>query len=160
MPAFFVVSEEFPILVYLNRNNPNCKYTSSKYFPFKDQYCKKIIQSSSIVTLKHILSLILRNMHCAHVALQIKFNYICIYVRLYSHQESPIVHLLWSGPNIYICIFCLFLFFLFFVAVRFHTSLFASETEIANKTTCAKVIHSLDGNSQAGKTGSAKIIHS
>ncbi len=34
-----------------------------------------IIQFSSKVTLKHILLLILRNMHCAQVVRQIKFNY-------------------------------------------------------------------------------------
>ncbi len=34
-------------------------------------------QSSLTVTLKHILGLILRNVHCAKEELQIKFHYIC-----------------------------------------------------------------------------------
>ncbi len=34
------------------------------------------MQSSSMVSLKHILGLILRNVHCAQVALQIMLNYI------------------------------------------------------------------------------------
>ncbi len=47
-----------------------------KYLAFKDRYYSKTIQSSSIETLKHILGLILRNVHCAHtVVLHIKFNY-------------------------------------------------------------------------------------
>ncbi len=58
-------------------------------------------------------------------------------LRVYSHQESPLVHLLWSGPNT-------MLIFVLFGAVRFHTALFASEPETVNKTTrVLKVIHSL-----------------
>ncbi len=49
-------------------------------------------------------------------------------LRVYSHQESPQVHLLWSGPNT-------FFFVCLFDAVHFHTALFASEPEIVNKTT-------------------------
>ncbi len=45
------------------------------YLAIKDQYYSKIIQSSSKVTLQHILGLILRNGHCAQVVFQIKFNY-------------------------------------------------------------------------------------
>ncbi len=57
-------------------------------------------------------------------------------LRVYSHQESLLVHLLWPGPNT-------MLIFLF-GAVRFHTALFASEPETVNKTTrVLKVIHSL-----------------
>ncbi len=48
---------------------------------------------------------------------------------VYSHQESPLVHLLWSTPNTMLICFC------FFGAVRFHTALFASESEIVSKTT-------------------------
>ncbi len=44
-----------------------------KYLAFKDY--SKIIQSSSKVTLKHILGLILRKVHCAQEVCQIKFNY-------------------------------------------------------------------------------------
>ncbi len=40
------------------------------------------------------------------------------------HQESLLVHLLWSGPNT-----MLLLLLLFFGAVCFHTALFASEPE-------------------------------
>ncbi len=40
-----------------------------------------IIPFSSKVTLKHILDLILRNVHCAQVACRIKFNYNLISVR-------------------------------------------------------------------------------
>ncbi len=57
--------------------------------------------------------------------------------RVYSHQESPLVHLLWSRPN------TMLIFFLF-GEIRFHTALFASEPETVNKTTRVfKVIHSL-----------------
>ncbi len=53
---------------------------------------------------------------------------------MYSHQESPLVHLLWYKIQ------CWF----FSVLVRFHTALFASEPEIVNTTTrVLKVIHSL-----------------
>ncbi len=45
-----------------------------KYLAFKDQYYSKIKQSSSIVTLKHILG-VLRNMHFAQVVFQMTFNY-------------------------------------------------------------------------------------
>ncbi len=56
---------------------------------------------------------------------------------MYSHQESPLVHLLWSRPNTMLILFGL-------VHVRFHTALFASQTETVNKTTSVlKVIHSL-----------------
>uniref|UniRef100_A0A8C2HYF1 Transmembrane serine protease 5 n=1 Tax=Cyprinus carpio TaxID=7962 RepID=A0A8C2HYF1_CYPCA len=51
-----------------------------------------------------------------------KWGNLCV---VYSHQESPLVHLLWSGPNK--------MFFFFFGVVRFHTSLFAGEPEIVNK---------------------------
>ncbi len=44
-----------------------------KYLAFKEQYYSKIKQS--ILTLKHILGLIFRNVHCVQVVLQIKFNY-------------------------------------------------------------------------------------
>ncbi len=57
-------------------------------------------------------------------------------LRVYSRQESLLVHLLWPGPNT-------MLIFLF-GAFRFHTALFASEPETVNKTTrVLKVIHSL-----------------
>ncbi len=74
-------------------------------------------------------------------------------LRVYSHQESPLVHLLWSGPNTMFFFFCLF----FFGAVRFHTALFASEPEIVNKTTrvLRSSIHWTEILKQ-GKTGSAK----
>ncbi len=39
------------------------------------QILLKIIQSLSKVILKHILSLILRNVHCAQVVRQIQFHY-------------------------------------------------------------------------------------
>ncbi len=59
-------------------------------------------------------------------------------VRVYSHQENLLVHLLWSGLNatlIFCCYFC---------AICFHTALFASEQETVNKTICVlEVIHSL-----------------
>ncbi len=51
-----------------------CKYTSGT-LAFKDRYYSTIMQSSLIVTLKHILGLILRNVRCAQVVLQIMFNY-------------------------------------------------------------------------------------
>ncbi len=51
----------------------------------------------------------------------------CIF-RVHSHQESPLVDLLWSGPNTML-IFCLF------GVVHFHTALSASQPEIVNKTT-------------------------
>ncbi len=53
--------------------------------------------------------------------------------RVHSHQESPLVHLLWSGLNT-------MLIFLFGV-VHFHTALFTSEPEFVNKTTL-KVLRS------------------
>ncbi len=70
--------------------------------------------------------------------------------RVHSHQESPLVDLLWSGPN------TMLIFFLFGV-VRFHTALSASEPEIVNKTTCVLMssIHWTEILKQ-GKTRSAK----
>ncbi len=44
---------------------------------------------------------------------------LCCY-RVYSHQESPLFHLLLSGPNTMLS---------FFGAVGFHTALFGSEPE-------------------------------
>ncbi len=38
-------------------------------------FALKIIQSSSIVTLKHILDSILRKVHCAQIIWQVKFNH-------------------------------------------------------------------------------------
>jgi len=49
-------------------------------------------------------------------------------LRVYSHQESLLVHLVWSGPNTML----IFLGDVF----RFHTTLFASKSDILNKTTC------------------------
>ncbi len=66
-----------------------------------------------------------RNLCCLHSVDSARMlnvnnaNYVDL--RVYSHQESLLVHLLWSGPNT-ILIF-------FFGAVRFHTALFASEPE-------------------------------
>ncbi len=45
----------------------------------KTDIIQKIIQSSSVETLKHMLGLMLRNVHCAQVVLQIKFNYNALY---------------------------------------------------------------------------------
>ncbi len=75
--------------------------------------------------------------------------FLCL-LRVYSHQESPIVHLLWSGPN------RMFLFFLF-GTVRFHTARFSSEPEIVNKTTrvLRSSIHWTEILKQ-GKAGSSK----
>ncbi len=52
-----------------------CNYWKYTLGTLKGWYYSKIIQSSSIVILKHISGLILRNVHCAQVVLQIKFNY-------------------------------------------------------------------------------------
>ncbi len=62
-----------------------------------------------------------------------KYHFLSL--RVYSHQESLLVHLLWSKYNVD---------FFFVGAVRFHTALFASNPETVNKTTrVLKVIHSL-----------------
>ncbi len=61
------------------------------------------------------------------------------HLRVYSHQESLLVKLLWSGPNTMFTK----LQNNFVVFVCFHTALFASEPETVNGTTCVlKVIHS------------------
>ncbi len=52
-----------------------------KYFAFKDRYYSKIIQ----MALKHILGLILRNVHCAQVACQKSITIIFISVTLEFH---------------------------------------------------------------------------
>ncbi len=49
---------------------------------------KKIIQSSSLVTLKHILGLILGNVNCAQVVLQIKLNYDFISLSLEGYASK------------------------------------------------------------------------
>ncbi len=49
---------------------------------------------------------------------------------MYSHQESPLAHLIWTKYNVD--------FFVFFGVVCFHTTLLASEPETVNKTTHAQ----------------------
>ncbi len=75
-------------------------------------------------------------------------------LRVYSNQDSPLVHLLCSGPNKMLIFFiCLFL-------VQFAFTLpflQASEPEIVNKTTrvLRSSVHWTEILKQ-GKTGSAK----
>ncbi len=64
---------------------------------------------------------------------------------MYSHQESPIVHLLWSGPN------RMFFFFVWCGSLS-HCPFFKWTRNCKQNHTCAKVINSLDRNSQAGKS--------
>ncbi len=49
-------------------------------------------------------------------------------LKVYSHQESLLVHLLWSRPNTMLIFFCL-------VRFAFTPSLYISEPETENKTT-------------------------
>ncbi len=70
---------------------------------------------------------------------------ILLFLMVYSHQESPLVHLRSSSPlDHFVQIWTKYKVDLFFGVVHFHTALFASEPEIVNKMTrVLKVIHSL-----------------
>ncbi len=57
-------------------------------------------------------------------------------LRVYSHQESPLVHLLWSGPN------TMLIFFVWCSSLS-HCSFCKWTRNCKQNHTCAKVFHSL-----------------